>query len=78
MYTVMQKLHIPQKGSHISSHTHHHIPSRGLIALQLCSSGVNLWFECSSAVITTVYICYNDLQLSFIFCSGKSASLQTV
>lgn len=77
MYTVMQKPHIPQKDSHISLHTHHPIPSRGLIALQLCSSGINLCFECSSAVINTVYICYNNHQLSFIFCSGKSASIQT-
>lgn len=72
MYTVMQKSHT------LSSHTHHPIPSRDLIALQLCSSGVNLCSECSSAVTNTVYICYNNHQLSFVFCSGKSASMQPV
>lgn len=65
--------------SRLNCSSHTHTPYLFLLwVLLLCSSGVNLCFICSSAVINTVYIFYNHHQLSFIFCSGKSASIQTV
>lgn len=76
---VEKNAYTEERFLHLYAHIHSnpHIDTHSIVfplwVLLLCSSGVNLCFKCSSAIINTVYICYSHHQLRFIFCSGKSA-----